>query len=138
MAALHSTGQALQADVVGAAVAAEGHELDLLVSGDLACALETVVGSLDAGQSGAGVGEGVVDERSIPARVRVHGRGDLEATGRVGDDDVVVAGTEHDLAHGDACTAATAEAMTAAEALGQVREFLDARHDYSPSFLAPR
>ena len=55
VAALHGAGERLQADVVGAAVAAEGHELHLLVSGDLIaillelllCSEDVRVGSVD-------------------------------------------------------------------------------------------
>ena len=40
VAALHGAGERLQADVVGAAVAAEGDEASLVVGGDLALLLQ--------------------------------------------------------------------------------------------------
>ena len=133
--ALHGTGEALQADVVGAAVAAKAHELDLLIRGDLAGALEAVIGGLNTAQGCGAVGKGVVDEGRVPARVRIDRCGDLQATGGVGNNDVVVSRTQHDLAYRDACAAAATEAMAAAEALGQVRELFDACHFLLPFLL---
>ena len=46
MTALHGARERLQADVVGAAVAAEGDELDVVV--ELALLLERAEGGLDA------------------------------------------------------------------------------------------
>ena len=112
VATLHGAGERLQADVVGAAVAAEGDELDVLV--DLALLLERAVGGLDAAERRGGVLEGGVDVAAGPRGVRVDRRRDLQAAGRRAHHDRVV-GTHQHLTHDDGGTAAGAHAMAAGE-----------------------
>ena len=121
VAALHGAGERLQADVVGAAVAAEGDELDVLL--DLALLLERAEGGLDAAERGGGVLEGGVDVAALPRGVGVDRRRDLEAAGRGADDDRV--GRAHeDLADDDRRAAAGAHAVAAGQlaALGDQLE----------------
>ncbi|CAN4008624.1 TVP38/TMEM64 family membrane protein, partial [Dysosmobacter welbionis] len=79
VAALHGAGQALEADVVGAAVAAEGDELVRIIQ--LAPLLHRPVCRLHAGDRGRRIFKGVVDEAVLPRRVGVHEGGDLQAAG---------------------------------------------------------
>ena len=59
MPALHGAGQGLKADVVGAAIPAEGDELDLPL--DLPLPLQGVISRLHPGQGGAGALKGRMD-----------------------------------------------------------------------------
>ena len=126
VAALHGARERLQADVVGAAVAAEGDELDVLV--DLALLLEGAEGGLDAAERGGGVLEGGVDEAALPRGVRVDRGRHLEAAGGGAHDDRVGGAHEH-LPDDDGRAAAGAHAVAAGElaALGHQLEPLAAR-----------
>ena len=115
VAALHGTGQRLQADVVRAAVAAERDELHALVGGDLAGALQALERRLDAGDRRRRVLERVVDERGLPRRVRIDRGRDLEAAGRAAHHERRLARAEQDLAHRDRRAAAGAQAVSARE-----------------------
>ncbi len=99
VAALHRAGEGLEADVVGAAVAAEGDELDVLL-GDLSLADQAPVGSFDAADGRGGVLEGVVDPGHAPGGVGIDGRRHLQAAGGVGDDHRIVNRRQH-LPHDD-------------------------------------
>ena len=112
MAALHGARQRLQADVVGAAVAAEGDELDVVVDGALL--LEGAERRLDAAQSGGRVLEGGVDEAALPRGVGVDGGAHLEAT-RGGADHDRVAGAHEHLPYDDGGAATGAHAVAAGQ-----------------------
>ena len=135
VSALHGTGQALQADVVGAAVAAKGAELDLLVGGDLAGALQAVVGCLDAGHGRGAVRERVVDKRGLPGRIRVDRRGHLQAARRAAAHDVGIARAHQHLADADRRSAAAAQTVAAGEALGKSGEFFEICHRFLPLLI---
>ena len=77
VAPLHGPGQGLEADVVGAAVAADGEEFEVVP--DLAPLLEGLVGRLHAPAGGGGVLEGGVDVAVLPGGVGVEEGGDLQA-----------------------------------------------------------
>ena len=112
VAALHGAGERLEADVVGAAVAAEGDELDALL--ELAALAQGTKGGLDAGERRGGVLEVGVDVAALPGGVRVARAGHLEAAGRAGDH-VVAVDLREDLVHDDGGAAAAAEAVAAGE-----------------------
>ena len=88
VAPLHGAGEALKADVVGAAVAAEGDEFIAVVQ--LAPLFHGLVGGLHPGEGGGGVGEGVVDEAVLPGSVGVHEGGYLQAAGGGADNGLVL------------------------------------------------
>lgn len=69
MAALHGARQRLEANIIGAAVAAEGDELIGAV--DLALLLQRPVSGLHARAGGGGILEGVVDEAVLPGGVGI-------------------------------------------------------------------
>ena len=112
VAALHGAGERLQADVVGAAVAAEGDELDALL--ERAALLQGAEGGLDAGERRRGVLEVGVDVAALPGGVRVASGGHLEAAGGAGDDVVALDRCEH-LVDDDGGAAAAAEAVAGGE-----------------------
>ena len=112
VAALHGAGERLQADVVGAAVAAEGDELDPLL--ELAALVEGAERGLDAGERRRGVLEVGVDVAALPGGVGVARRRHLEAAGGAGDDVVALHLAEH-LVHDHRGAAAAAEAVAAGE-----------------------
>ena len=116
MAPLHGAGQALEADVVGAAVAAEGDELVGVIQ--LAPLLHGPVRLLHAGQGGCRVLEGVVDEAVLPRRVGIHEGGDFQAAGGGAHHRLVlrVQGTQH-RPHRDGRAAARAHSVAAGQAV---------------------
>jgi hypothetical protein len=82
--ALNRPGQALQPDIVGAAISADGH--DLGHGGDLPSRMQGLRRRLDARGRGRSVLKGVVQPGHRPRRVRVDRGDDLQAAGRVHDD----------------------------------------------------
>ena len=116
VATLHGAGQALEADVVGAAVAAEGDELVGVIQ--LAPLLHGPVRRLHAGQGGCRVLEGVVDEAVLPRRVGIHEGGHLQAAGGGAHHRLVlrVQGPQH-RPHRDGRAAARAHSVAAGQAV---------------------
>ena len=117
MAPLHGPGQGLKADVIGAAVAADGQEFIGAV--DLSLTLEDVVGRLHAAAGGRGVFKGGVDVAVLPGGVGIQEGGHLQTAGGVADDRLVslVQGPGHGPAD-DARAAAGAQTVAAHKALG--------------------
>ena len=113
---LHRSAEALEADVVGSAVSAEGDEFVRRV--DLAPLFHGVVSRLDAGQGCRRVLEGVVDEAVLIGRIGVHEGGDLQAAGGGADHRVVLRlqRPQHGP-HGDGAAAARAHSVTAGKAV---------------------
>ena len=87
MAALERAGERLQADVVGAAVAGEDDDRDLLVGRQRVPAAQRALRALDAARDRGRVLEGDVQPGHVPGGRRVARGRDLEAAGRVDDDD---------------------------------------------------
>ncbi len=114
VAALERAGERLQADVVGAAVAREDDDRDLLVGRQRMSPAEGALRALDAARDGGGVLEGDVQPRHVPGCRRVAGRRDLEAAGRVDDDDRARDRAE-DGADDERDAAALAERVAAAQ-----------------------
>ena len=95
VAALERAGQRLQPDVVGAAVAGEDDDGDLLVGRQRVSPPERALRALDAARDRGGVLEGDVQPGHVPGGRRVPGRRDLEAAGRVDDDHRALDRAEH-------------------------------------------
>ena len=128
VAALHRAGERLEADVVGAAVAADGEELVGIV--DLALALEDIVSRLDAAAGRRRILEGRMDVAVLPCGVRIQEGGNLEAAGRVADDRLVaLVERAHHAAADQTCAAACAQTVAADETL-RLGKFNF--HDYMP------
>ncbi len=123
VAALHGAGERLQADVVGAAVAAEGDELDAVL--ELAALVQGAEGGLDAGERRRGVLEVGVDVAALPGGVGVARRRHLQAAGGAGDDVVALDLAQH-LVDDDRGAAAAAEAVAAGELRRLVPQLLHA------------
>ena len=81
MAPLHGPGQGLKADVVGAAIPAEGDELDLPLN--LPLPLQGIIGRLHPGQGGAGALKGRMDVAVLIGGVGIEEGADLQAAGGV-------------------------------------------------------
>ncbi len=113
VAAVHRSGERLEADVVGAPVPAEGDELDVLV--DEALLLQGAKSGLHAAQRGGGVLEGGVDEAALPGGVRIDGRAHLQTAGG-GTDHHRVTGAHEHLTHHCGRPAAGAHAMSPGQA----------------------
>lgn len=136
MAALHGPGERLEADVIGAAVAAEGDELDLAL--DRSLALEGVVGRLHAGHGGAGALKGGVDVTVLIGRVGVEEGADFQAAGGVADHGTVLflQGPQH-APDGDACAAPGAETVAAHETLFFLQRFFEMIGSFFHDCLPP-
>ena len=121
--ALHRTGERLEADVVGAAVAADGEELVGVIQ--LALAFEHIVSRLDAAAGRGRVLEGRVDIGILPRGVGIQEGRNLQTRGRVAHDCLValVERAQHAAAH-QARAAARAQAVSADKALGLGEFFL--------------
>ena len=87
MAALERARERLQADVVGAAVAREDDDRDLLAGRKRVPPAQRALRALDAARDRGRVLEGDVQPGHVPGGRRVARRRDLEAAGRVDDDD---------------------------------------------------
>ena len=128
--ALERPGERLQPDVIGAAVAGEDHNRDLLLRRKGVPAAQRPLRGLHAARDRSGVLEGDMDPRDGPGRGRVARRRHLEAPGRIDDDDRLLDGAQ-DGAHHDRDAAALAERVTAAQRLHPVLvadECLQTRH----------
>ena len=117
MASLHRARQGLYADIVCAAVASEGDELERVV--DLAALFQHLVCSLDSRHGCRTVGERRMDIAVIICCMRIYECGNLKAAGGVGHDRLVLRlkGSQH-ASHGDTCSAAGAESVAARQSFG--------------------
>ena len=114
--ALHRAGERLEADVVGAAVAADGEELVGIV--DPALALEDIVSRLDAAAGRRCILEGRMDVGVLPCGERIQEGGNLKAGGRVADDRLVaLIERAHHAAADQTCAAACTQTVAADETL---------------------
>ena len=126
--ALHSAGQRLQTDVVGATVTAEGNELDLLVCRDLACTLKALVSCLNTRDSCARICECIVNEWNVPRVVGIDGSGYFQAARCRAAHNVVVVAAHKDLAHCHRCATTATQAMARSQVVGAGRKLLDVCH----------
>ena len=121
MAAFERPGERLKADIIGAAVAAEGDELDILV--DPAPLAEHLIGRLDAGNARSGVLKGDVHEGHAPGAVGIYGRRDLHAARRA-DHDHRVVNAHQRLTYRRGRAAAEAHAVSLSQRAGLFSKFL--------------
>ena len=125
---LHGARQRLQTNVVGATVAAEGNELDLLVSRDLACTLKALVGCLNARNSCARICKCIVNERNVPRVVGIDGSRHFQAARCRAAHNVVVIAAHEDLTHCHRCATTATQAMARSQVVGAGRKLLDVCH----------
>ena len=138
VAPFQGAGEGLEADVIGAAVAADGQDFEVVL--DFALPFQHLIGALHPGRHCRGVLEGGVDIAVHPGGVGVLEGGDLQAGGGVADDGLVlrVQGTHHGPA-GDARAAAGAQPVPGLKALRLASFALsDCKPSHCTSFLRSR
>ena len=120
MAALQGAGQRLKTDIIGAAVSADGQDLEIPLL--QALALPDGIGRGYAGGHCGSIFKSGMDVGILPGCIGILEGRDLQAGGSVADDCLVfgIHGTHHGPA-GDPGTAARAEAVAGGEAFGFIQ-----------------